>query len=58
MTDDERVIVGEVVGAFGIQGEVKLTALLDSPQTLTKVPAVELRYPSGMRQEQIGRAHV
>ena len=51
MTDDERVIVGEVVGAFGIQGEVKLTALLDSPQTLTKVPAVELRYPSGMRQE-------
>jgi 16S rRNA processing protein RimM len=51
VTTDERVIVGEVVGAFGIKGEVKLTPLLDSPQTLAKVPCVELRFPDGTRRE-------
>jgi 16S rRNA processing protein RimM len=51
VTTDERVIVGEVVGAFGIKGEVKLTALLDSPQTLAKVSCVELRFPDGTRRE-------
>ena len=51
ISSDERVIVGEVVGAFGIKGEVKLTALLESPQTLAKVPSVEVRLPDGSRME-------
>ena len=48
--EDERVIVGEVVGAFGIKGEVKLTALFEKPQALTTVPSVELRFPDGTRR--------
>ena len=45
--EDERVLVGEVLGAFGIRGEVRLASLLETPETLSDLPAVELRFHGG-----------
>ncbi len=45
--EDERVLIGEIAGAFGIRGEVRFTPLLETPETLADLPAVELRFSGG-----------
>lgn len=48
--DDERVLVGVIVAAHGVQGEVKLNPLMENPATLAKLPAVVLRFADGREE--------
>jgi 16S rRNA processing protein RimM len=45
--EDERVLIGQVAGAFGIRGEVRFAPLLETPEALATLSAVELRFPGG-----------
>jgi 16S rRNA processing protein RimM len=45
--ENERVLVGQIAGAFGIRGEVRFAPLLETPETLASLLFVELRFPGG-----------
>ncbi len=40
------VLVGEIVAAFGVRGQVKMRALIDKPAHLAKLPFVTLQFPA------------
>lgn len=42
MADDRRVVVGRVVGAHGIRGEIRVRVLGDGPENLMSLPRVAL----------------
>ncbi len=50
-TPDTLVLVGEVTAPFGVRGQLKMRALMQHPEALTKLPGVRLHYPGGSRQE-------
>src|SRR4051794_35687796 len=56
----EELIVGELVGPFGIAGEVKLYPLTDFPERLRRYRPLVLALPDGTRREvrvQRARSH-
>ena len=44
------VLVGEIAAAHGLQGEMRLNPLMDTPAVLARLPGVQFRYRDG-RQE-------
>ena len=49
MSPERRILIGRMVGAFGISGEIKCQSFADPPQQLLKYKPLIL---------EIGRAHV
>jgi 16S rRNA processing protein RimM len=47
----EGLIVGELVGPFGVAGEIKLYPLTDFPERLRRYRRVVLQLPDGSRRE-------
>jgi 16S rRNA processing protein RimM len=47
----EELIVGEIVGPFGVAGEVKLYPITDFPERLRRYRRLVLALPDGSRQE-------
>src|SRR5205809_5685357 len=47
----DELIVGELVGPFGIAGEVKLYPLTDFPERLQRYRRLVLALPDGTRRE-------
>jgi 16S rRNA processing protein RimM len=47
----EGLIVGEVVGPFGVAGEIKLYPLTDFPERLRRYRRLVLQLPDGSRRE-------
>ncbi len=47
---DDLVLVGEITSPHGVQGEVRMNPLMETPTELARLPAVILRYGDGREE--------